>query len=102
MHTSPPTPKCKNLVFVIVIILVIVFVIVIVAAGVSWRQRIVIVSSTRLLTFGYYRLSYLGLNVSPWRMSPVVKPFFSHLARWAEVPWLNESGTLYPRAFFCR
>lgn len=49
-----------------------------------------------------YRSSYRGLKVSPRDRSPVCEPNFSHLLRWADVPWLNDSGTVYPLAFFCR
>lgn len=39
---------------------------------------------------------YASENVSPFDGSPELMPFFSHLLRCAEVPWLNESGTVYP------
>src|SRR5271157_4996457 len=34
-----------------------------------------------------------ALKVSPPVMSPVTRPLRNHLTRWAEVPWVKESGT---------
>ena len=43
-----------------------------------------------------YSELYAIEKVSPCEGSPVAMPFFSHLERWAEVPWLKESGTVRP------
>ena len=48
------------------------------------------------------RYSSSVLNVSPWVMSPVVQPRLNQRIRWALVPWVKESGTTLPPAWFCR
>ena len=52
-------------------------------------------------TYSDYSADSLMPNVVV-RMSPVSSPRFSHFMRWALVPWVNDSGCTYPRAFFCR
>jgi hypothetical protein len=36
-------------------------------------------------------------NVSQASGSPVVNPFRNHSTRWAEEPWVKDSGATYPR-----
>ena len=49
-------------------------------------------SRDRLRYADYYNSASLIWNVLPRRMSPVSNPNFSHFMRWAEVPWVNDSG----------
>ena len=43
-----------------------------------------------------YKAEYAGEKVSPSAGLPVERPFLSHFILWAEVPWVNESGTVRP------